>query len=846
MRPTDPAVLAEARRLHTAGREAANAGRLIDSVVHLRHGLELLGWAEGKLFEGGGESAATVGRLLMTLAFVEADQGDTEHGLYLLNEAESYTINEDKGIYLQQRAQLLRMCGRLPEALEAFDLAEPLLVEHGHTETLLALYLNRGALHGAEGRFSAALQDWTRCQLIAEEDSQPIWSAKAAHARGIVAKLLGDVPAALTSLRAAQVAYWRHAPKMAAELMATHAHVLHAAGLIHEAYLRLNTAMEEFRDQNQNYIGAIAEVLRAQLALEMGNPELAAQQATVGEERARRQGDLGLAAGAELVFRFAEFEFAPRSSRMAEDCERLAIRHRELGRIADADLATLLATRIWTAVGDVSAAERTFRPVARARASEQISVRLSRAQARAELIAAQAGPVKALSSIRSGLGLLQDFRSRLGSVELQVGATYLGRKLAGTGLSYALQSAKAQTMFTWSERSRAQAFRLPPIRPAEDPETADLLAQVRQLRDRIRRDELAGKTSREDKARCAALERTLRERSWLATGPGESIPEYSASRIRAELKRRESCLVSFLAHEGRMHVLVLDGKLRHVELGSSTEVEEAARRLVADLDALTGRRLPPRMADSIRASIHHQTDWLAKELFGRILPFIGDRDLVVVPTQLLSSLPWGLLPPLRGRPVTVAPSAAVWMAAATREWTHGGTPLLSAGPDLANVEAELAGIAQHYPQGTVLRAETATAAATLAALDGAPIAHLAAHGHHEPDNVLFSRLDFADGPLMAYDIARLAAPPRHVTLSACDVGRSVVAVGDETLGFTAALLYAGTSTVVSSVARVAHDVAADVMVEYHRRIADGVAPARALAEANAKHDLAPFVLFGAG
>ncbi|GLZ76087.1 hypothetical protein Afil01_08940 [Actinorhabdospora filicis] len=252
------------------------------------------------------------------------------------------------------------------------------------------------------------------------------------------------------------------------------------------------------------------------------------------------------------------------------------------------------------------------------------------------------------------------------------------------------------------------------------------------------------------------------------------------------------------------------------------------------------------MADAIRNSIHHQTEQLSAALLTEVMPLVGDRDLVIVPTQLLSSLPWGLLPPLRGRPVTVAPSASVWMAAGTREHKNGGKPLLVAGPDLALAESELAEIALHYPQGTVLRGEHATAAATLSGLDGAPIAHLAAHGHHEPDNVLFSRLDFADGPLMAYDIARLAAPPRHVTLSACDVGRSVVAVGDETLGFTAALLYAGTSTVVSSVARVAHDVAAQVMVDYHEAIAAGVAPARALAEANAQHELAPFVLFGAG
>ena len=93
--------------------------------------------------------------------------------------------------------------------------------------------------------------------------------------------------------------------------------------------------------------------------------------------------------------------------------------------------------------------------------------------------------------------------------------------------------------------------------------------------------------------------------------------------------------------------------------------------------------------------------------------------------------------------------------------------------------------------------------AALRALDGAPLAHLAAHGHHDQENFLFSRLDLADGPLMAYDIQQLAAAPRHVVLSSCDVGRTVVRPGEEILGFTAALLYIGTATVISSVTRVA-------------------------------------------
>ena len=99
---------------------------------------------------------------------------------------------------------------------------------------------------------------------------------------------------------------------------------------------------------------------------------------------------------------------------------------------------------------------------------------------------------------------------------------------------------------------------------------------------------------------------------------------------------------------------------------------------------------------------------------------------------------------------------------------------------------------------------------------------------------------------MAYDVHRLTRAPRHVTLSACDVGRAVVRPGDEVLGFTAALLYAGTPTVVSSVARVTHSGAAAVMTRYHRAFAAGAEPARALADASHADPLAPFVCFGAG
>ncbi|MGH8793919.1 MAG: CHAT domain-containing protein [Stackebrandtia sp.] len=385
------------------------------------------------------------------------------------------------------------------------------------------------------------------------------------------------------------------------------------------------------------------------------------------------------------------------------------------------------------------------------------------------------------------------------------------------------------------------------VQPPDDPETADVLAQVRALKDAIREAELTGSVNPDDRARCRKLERQLRERSWQTDGPGHSVADVQPHQINDALADSDQTLVSFFNHQGQLHALTLaGGTTLHYALGPMAAVAEHTRRLLADLNAFTGRRLPSRLTATIQSSIRHQTEQLDKTLFSEFACHLGDRDLVVVPTQVLSSLPWGLLPTLRGRAVVVAPSASVWHAARDRPADGPGPALLASGPDLTHAETELDTIAEHHYGSVLLRGADATPAAILSALDGASVAHLAAHGYHEPDNVLFSRLDFAEGPLMAYDIARLRTPPAHVTLSACDVGRAKVAVGDETLGFTAALLYAGTRTVVSSVAKVEHEAAADVMTAYHAELVAGKTPAHALAAASSRQLFSPFVCYGAG
>jgi CHAT domain-containing protein len=222
----------------------------------------------------------------------------------------------------------------------------------------------------------------------------------------------------------------------------------------------------------------------------------------------------------------------------------------------------------------------------------------------------------------------------------------------------------------------------------------------------------------------------------------------------------------------------------------------------------------------------------------------------VVPTGVLVTVPWSVLPGCTGRPVTVAPSVTAWLAAARRLQAHpphqATATLLVAGPGTERGDAEVRAIATLRPHATVLVGDRATPAATLAALDGVTVAHLAVHGHHQSQNALFSALELAGGPLMGYDLQQLHQTPPMVVLSACELALTDVRPGDETFGLATALLNAGSATVVASVCRVADETAIAAMTGYHQAIATGRRPATALAGVLPATLPAGFICFGAG
>jgi hypothetical protein len=506
--------------------------------------------------------------------------------------------------------------------------------------------------------------------------------------------------------------------------------------------------------------------------------------------------------------------------------------------------ALIAAGRLDAAAGQLAAVSGRGLP---------LDIALLRRVARAELAARSGNKGNVLAELRAGLASLHDRRGQLGSLDLQTGAAALGTQLADMGLRCVLDHGSARQVFAWMERSRAQAFRVKPVRPPDDPEEAALLAELRQLTILIRTAELNGAPDARAAARRADLQRRVRQRRWRSSGAGTAIGVVTPAQVGDALAAGGQVLAALLARDNDLLAVTIRGhQVKLVTLGDFARATEATRKLTADLDALAGRSLPARLEAVIRGSIENQTAILEAEVIAPLQPLLGDDGLVLIPTGPLAGVPWSMLPSLRARPVTVSPSATHWLATWRRLAGEAlqppvpPAPALVAGPGLAFAVPEVAELALVYPGASPLTGDDATVAATLTALDGAQLAHLAVHGHHDRDNVLFSSLDLADGPLMAYDIQKLATAPRQVVLSACDVGRAVVRPGDEILGFTAALLHAGTPTVISSVTRVADDIAPAIMTAYHRALRKGLRPAEALADASAAAPLAPFVCFGAG
>jgi CHAT domain-containing protein len=153
---------------------------------------------------------------------------------------------------------------------------------------------------------------------------------------------------------------------------------------------------------------------------------------------------------------------------------------------------------------------------------------------------------------------------------------------------------------------------------------------------------------------------------------------------------------------------------------------------------------------------------------------------------------------------------------------------LARGPGLASDGAEIPMVAKMYDDVTVLDGGAATAEKVLYALDGAWLAHIAAHGTFRADSPLFSALHMHDGPLTVYDFEQLRRAPYRLILSSCDSGVLAPTGANELLGLVSSLLPLGTAGIVAAVVPLNDQAVVPLMVDLHRHLRAGQTLAEAV------------------
>ncbi|WP_341716122.1 CHAT domain-containing protein [Micromonospora sp. FIMYZ51] len=784
----------------------------------------------------------------MSLGYVLANAGSTAAALRAVTAALPELTAADAGRARMQRGVVLHYRGRYDEAVRDYGHAIDIAQRAGDLLLEARARNNRGLLNAHRGSVNGA-DDLSRAAEVFHELGLDLAAADARWNGGIAAGRRGDIAAALRCFAAVSEEYRRLAVPRPA-LLLDRVELLLSVPLVDEAVQVAAVAIRELRRRGMASDLAEALLAQARAALLAGDLDTATAAAAAARTRFRRQGRRTWAAFARHVELRAEFRRGTRSPalframvRTADQLDATGWPDPALTTRIDAGLLAAATDRTDRAMDLFATAARTRgRGTAPRRAQGWYALALSR-----RLAGDEPGADRAL---RRGLAVLDRHRTSLGATELRAHSGAYGQELAAEGLDIAVRAGAPARVLAWAERWRANALRMRSALPPDDPDLVAALAELRLVSSLLEDAVLADRPVRALRGRQARLEQRIRDLARRVPG-GSGVTAPPAVRTLAE-RLGGRVLVELVAHGDRLRaVLVRDGRASLHDLGSLAEAERLARwhrfalrRLITTGDSATAR-----------AGAEHVAAALDRQLFDPIRRRLADRCMVIVPVGVLHGVGWAGLPTCAGRPVTVAPSATVWLAA-ERRTAPVGPPVLASGPRLPAGQAEVRRLARVLPGARLLTGPAATADALTAALDDAGMVHIAAHGRFRADNPQFSTLELAGGPLFAYEWERVGRPPGCVVLSACESGLTGLRPGDEIMGFAAVLLALGTRCLVATVLPVPAEPTTALMLDLHRRMRGGARPAQALADAQqafvasgdgtARATAAAFVCLGAG
>lgn len=405
--------------------------------------------------------------------------------------------------------------------------------------------------------------------------------------------------------------------------------------------------------------------------------------------------------------------------------------------------------------------------------------------------------------------------------------------------------------FDYAERARSRAFlqvlgntRVNATHGA-DPV---LTAEAEQLRLQLASLASAG-------APAAELEKRQREYEGLMLRVKTSNPEYAAltgidtlslDAVGAELPN-DTTLISYFVTPLAIHAWVIDrDAFAYVPLHSNRESLRAALCWADDFErtgeAVRGTESLQNPCSGRKATADEVFDLLIAPL----QPRIKGHRLILVPHGQLHYIPFAALFDFANDKylteeyvLSYAPSASALRFLRRKESPKRGGALVlgdpeSSQPALPGASCEAVSVSADLGVIPLLGARATESA--LHHLDGKiGLVHIASHAGYNASNPLFSSITLAkdneqNGILEVHEIlADLdLAGVNLVVLSSCSTALGKRSSGDEIVGLTRALLYAGSPSVISTLWDISDQASAPLMEAFYRRLRTGEPAADAL------------------
>jgi tetratricopeptide (TPR) repeat protein len=737
-----------------------------------------------------------------------------------------------------QRGMILLHAGNPREALPLFDRVLEVSDDTAHRDRAIA-YLNRGVAQSDLGEFEGALADALEAAHHAGAAENPMLLAWARHNAGFDRSMLGDLPGALVDMTAAR----EIAPDQDDGIpLLGRAEVLYEVGLLAEAEALLAEAIPQLRRAGRRMACATAEYYRARSLLLLQRFDEAQALAERAHAHFKSVGFQQWAVLGRVLELGAAHARAKRSKLPQAVARRRAAQALEAARDGDVagsvlgqhpgHAARLVAAQWFLLAGDLDAARATLQELPRGLTRATLTMRIQHYTVQAELAFAEDDRAKGLRAVRSGLGLLADHRSRLGSVESVTAAATHGEDLNRVDVTAAVRTGRPAALFDALERGRATFAGTGRVTPPVDPEAAALLTEARGLLAKAREFGTADAKERERLTRRAhRIQDEVRERSWRHAGNAGGVQRPAIARELCNVLSRRSdetaVVVNFAVLDGKLRCVRVDAQsVKTIEFGPAEDVTERVRRLGADFTMAANDFIPAPLRAAANSSLERNLKLLDTIL---LAPLRAHGDLYVVAREPLLSVPWTALPSRSG--LRTAVNSYVARGRTHARPTGKRRLLAAAGPGVKHGTEEAHAVGRQWAGATVLTGEHAVTEHVRTALATHDVVHLATHGQHDADNPLFASIDLADGPLFAHELDGTPLPGSVVILSSCEVGGSTQVLGGEVLGLTSVLLRLGARAVIASVAKLSDELAARVMPRLHAHLRDTDDPEAALAAA---------------